>query len=232
MKCPKCNSDKLSIFSKFRYLEHSNGEWFNVTPFEEHLPNVKSFFKCNHCELVLDFNTVNNSIIFKENEIKFSNFKIKNRILPKRLVLDLDHTLIASFQTNDDDLSGEFSFNIDNLHYEVAIRPRLKEFLDFCNVHFEEIEVITASVESYAKNICKNIGLNNVKLTTRESLKEDYTVMTNDLDFIKEVNDSVVIDDKPQVIKGTGNVILNPKAFWYDSGDTELTKILDYLTKN
>lgn len=94
----------------------------------------------------------------------------------KLIVLDIDETLIHSYEKEVSDF--DFKFNSDEDIFYTKKRPFLDEFIEYCFDNFK-VAVWTASDRDYASTILKNIGILESDLLffySREncSIKLDY----------------------------------------------------------
>jgi TFIIF-interacting CTD phosphatase-like protein len=150
-----------------------------------------------------------------------------------KLVLDLDHTLIHSelLEFVPSGYTPDAVIPINNVEYAVFKRPYFDEFINFCKNY--EVEIITASGVDYAMMVTKRLGL-NFKIRTREDLVLGDVIGPEGFqrDYIKDVNNAVIIDDKDYVVKGTNNIILKaPAWFLTDKKDTYLKDIQVVILK-
>lgn len=233
MKCQSCNSDNLKIYSKYVLWVKEDGVWFNATPFELPTQRDRFILSCNDCQAKFNYCIISGNVSSGDNLIITDKIEPIERSIPDRIKLDLDHTLISSFIFDDETMKGDFSIEVGSINYEVLIRPNLKVFIDFCLKNFSSVEVITAGTKEYAKEICKKIGLDNVKLTTREDLVlAELDMRFGEMDYIKDASESLMIDDKTYIFSGKGFLVLNPKPYISSKTDDELLKIIEYILKN
>lgn len=164
------------------------------------------------------------------------------------LILDLDETLIHT-ESIPDHMSDMFDYDFKmqsskGSSYYSKKRPYLSQFLDYAFENFD-VAVWTAAGEEYAKNVLKNIGIDESKLKflyTKENctIKLDYNGSydgqyygVKNLQKLKkkgyDLDQVLIVDDVPATASNNyGNLILI-KPFTDDSDDTELLKLISYL---
>ena len=179
----------------------------------------------------------------------------------KKVILDLDETLIFGLSPEDDDydikkdeknIFKKFKYiNMDGYYY-IFYRPGLQEFLDYLFDNFD-VSVWTAASKDYALFIIDKIILQNDENKDNER-KLDYIFFSYHCDLSKKLkngikdlsilwdvyklpdynkNDTVIVDDNPEV-HATGFCIPIKEfvAIKDDSEkDTELKKIIRKLEK-
>lgn len=166
----------------------------------------------------------------------------------KLLILDIDECLIHSVhKTQVSEMSYNFyknSFDVLDGMYRTMKRPNLEEFLNYTFNNFN-IAVWTAAGADYASDVLKNIGINEAYLAFFYSEKNctpkyDYGDGwgMGSIIYYKKISklskrgwnmeNVLMIDDKPEYIDSYGNVIkISP--FYGDDTDTELLSIIKYL---
>lgn len=167
----------------------------------------------------------------------------------KLLILDLDETLIHT-ERMPDHMSDQFDWDFKwessgDSSYFTKKRPYLEQFLKFAFENFD-IAVWTAASEDYARNILKNIDIEESILKffyTKENctLRADnrygsysgqYYGVKN-LNKLKrkgyDLNQVLILDDVRETAENNwGNLILI-KPYTYGNVDTELLKLISYL---
>lgn len=156
---------------------------------------------------------------------------IKKR-LPKKIVLDLDQTLIVS--TSNKELAGDewdFAFKYLTYKYYVKKRPFLEEFIDFVLKNYKQIIINTASDELYGREVIKNLGipLNRIKYIKTRKDAELKRFIDFEKHYIKKENNALIIDDKPYVYEGTNNFFYHIPAYNGQANDDELLKFIQNI---
>lgn len=168
----------------------------------------------------------------------------------KLLILDIDECLIHSVhKTKVSEMSYEFfknSFDILDGTYRTMSRPNLSEFLEYAFSNFN-VAIWTAAGKVYANDILEKIGIDKSKLMffyTESNCTPKYEygdgwgmghmAYYKNIGKLKkkgyDMNQVLMIDDKPEYIDSYGNVI-KIKPFYGDTNDTELVKMMKYLDK-
>lgn len=214
MKCVNCNSSRFMLYNMgcTVRLELINDVLYFSNPFDNKLEynSGKNFAcicsECKNCEYInLDnFNEIHNR------EIKFDE-----------ITLDLDHTLIHA--ESEDFISNEyipdFEFDIDNHFYGVFFRPYLKEFIAYLNDNFKKINIYTAASEIYAENIIEKLNIKNLGFVkTRSDCIYDRSFLF-EREYLKFIDNNIIIDDKLHVINGTELSIIQAPLFHYTKVD-------------
>lgn len=166
----------------------------------------------------------------------------------KLLILDLDECLFHSVhKTQIGEMSYDFykgSFDILNGMYRTMFRPSLHIFLKYAFSNFN-VGIWTAAGEDYATEIVDKMGIDKSKLmffyTERNCTpKYEYgdgwgmghVAYYKNISKLKkkgyDMNQVLMVDDKPQYIDSYGNVI-RIKPFYGDTNDQELLKLMKYL---
>lgn len=233
MYCKKCKGTNLIIYNKSFYSKYNQG-FFEIITYVDKIDLGDRFvFSCRDCGEGSMYRLYNNSILAKrrsvfeegndaweklEHQVKFRYPKI----IQEKVVLDLDDTLIREVYSKDE---AEFSMEYGYLQH-FKIRPHWPEFYAYLKKNFKSIEIITAARSDYAKEVADILGFEG-KITSRESLGCDQrTLMAFEREYLKKCDDSLVFDDKPEVIYGEGNFIFCNK---YDSEDTWLKDVIEII---
>ena len=164
------------------------------------------------------------------------------------LILDLDECLFHSVhKTKVSEMSYDFykgSFDVLDGMYRTMFRPSLHIFLKYAFSNFN-VAIWTAAGEDYANDIVDKMGIDKSKLmffyTERNctpkyeydgSGKGSHISYYKNISKLKkkgyDMNQVLMVDDKPQYIDSYGNVI-RIKPFLGDSNDQELLKLMKYL---
>ncbi len=165
------------------------------------------------------------------------------------LILDLDEALWHSVYNSEvSKESYDFiknSFDVLGM-YRTMLRPHLQEFLDYAFENFD-VAIWTAAGKGYAEFVLNEMNLDITKLKffyTEKNCtpKYDYgegwgmgqMVYKKSISKLSkkgyDMDKVLMVDDKPEHIDSYGNVI-KIKAFYGDSDDTELLKLIKYLDK-
>ncbi len=158
----------------------------------------------------------------------------------KLIVLDIDETLIHSYEKEVSDF--DFKFNSDEDIFYTKKRPFLDEFIEYCFDNFK-VAVWTSADRDYASQILKNIGITESDLLffySREncSIKLDHELgIYIDIKPLNKIKDKIsldkvlIIDDKPETARNNYGNLIRIKAFKDDNDDSELLKLISYLEK-
>ena len=115
----------------------------------------------------------------------------------KKVVLDLDNTLIAASSNVVDDY--DFKLHFDELTYYVKKRHYCDEFLSFCFSYFGEVIVWSAGENRYVNLIVDNIFFNErpTRIYTRDdipNISDNYDKKLNNI--ITDISNTYIIDDR------------------------------------
>lgn len=166
--------------------------------------------------------------------------KVMSINLKKRLYLDLDLTLVYTATHELGFVAYDFSFKLaDCVTYYVYLRPHLKEFLDFCLAHFE-VGIITSATQDYTHEILDGLTVNKerfINITTREKLSINSVIKVGESgrkiiveDYVKVVNNAILVDDKDYVMQGSNNFLIKAAPFHpLGEEDQELLNIIETL---
>lgn len=232
MKCTKCGSNKLKAYNPRdtkSVLFLVDNYWVLQDPQRKFIYNHSIYDylvicdSCNNDSLMkipLDFTVVSPSIRHEE------------------IVLDLDCTLFAT-NTYFDEQWVDYDFKFHNKEGKeilVKKRPFLKEFIDYCIERFTKINFYTAAEDWYAKELIDSLNLPESKLGYIKTKKDTINKrpITFELENVKTLNDSFIVDDKPHVIEGYNNVVFGIKPFYYTEVkspdlDEELIKVKNLI---
>ena len=159
-------------------------------------------------------------------------------IAPKLLILDLDETLVYATELPLD-RPGDFEFD----EYTVYKRPHVREFIEFCSLHFR-LAVWTSSSESYARVIVSELFGNayplefvwSRKRCTQKFNPEDYSYeWLKNLDKVRRrgylLEQTLMIDDTPAKLQRHYGNLVRVREFEGDPADDELRRLMPYLLK-
>jgi TFIIF-interacting CTD phosphatase-like protein len=155
----------------------------------------------------------------------------------KEIVLDLDHTLIYAEYDDKEEYEGSdliFKDPNSNFKYFIYARPHLKEFIKELEKRFNKINFYTAAVEWYAEAIITFLDISKEKIgfIKHRSHTEEGRHVKFGKELLKLVDNSLIIEDKPHVIKGFNNVIFRVSPYFRDqTSDKALLKALNLLNK-
>lgn len=228
MKC-QCGSSKLQAYNTQNLdyiLYYVNNQWVVSDPaIKSHFFSSQRNFtiKCFDCNKTQSINNIDKVVSPTLNH--------------KEITLDLDHTLFHVEYAWELE-SYDFTFSIKSdyglIKYYVCKRPHLDEFIKFLESRFEKINVFTAASESYAQELVKSLNISSDKMGYLKTIKD--TVNERALHFEKEymkfMENSLVVEDKPLVVKGYNNQIIKVVPFhYYSKKDDELLKVIKLLSK-
>lgn len=228
MICKKCGSKNFIVYNQetgFR-LELIENKLFFVDPLHTNFTYNSRFgflCLCTSCSQVEnDFNIFH----YKRIDFKETNFE--------EIILDLDHTLIHAVDTfflNEDE-KCDFDLDLDRHKYKVFLRPDLEMFINFLNENFKKISIYTASIKEYADKIIPKLNIKNIgEIKYRNSFNLDRS-LNWDKEYLKVVNNAIIIDNKPHVVLGTNNCIIKAQPFHYlDKKDNFFQKTIKVLNQ-
>ena len=221
------DSDSANIFSPIN--PNIN---INILNFENNSPQTNFIFG-------------NNKNAFKNEKLNLLNYEYNNRntrtniSTKKKLVLDLDETLVHSSMTPfENKINIVLRVNISGKEYIIYVikRPYVDEFLAEMSLYYE-IVIFTASLSQYAEQLISIIDKNKVikYILNRDSCTFWRGIYFKNLSVInKDLKDVIIVDNNPvsyALNKENGIPILT----WIDNpNDTELMKmipLLKYLSK-
>lgn len=151
----------------------------------------------------------------------------------KNIILDLDNTLICAVDLTDYEeidfelLDKSLVYKDMEVYYRIYQRPNLDEFLDFIFKNFN-VSVFTAASKDYALFIIKNFILKDhperqidfifhsyhVDISTKKyKSPKDLRLLWNILPSTFTPENTVIVDDLPDVKKANKQNCINIKAF-------------------
>ena len=157
----------------------------------------------------------------------------------KKLVLDLDETLIYSAMEQLDD--DYVKLSAAGQYFYTKFRPGVKEFLEFVKRRFD-VTIWTTGHQAYLESIWSHLGVTGCTLWGREYCKrlqspdkdctEPYEKPLRQI--TEDLTQIVIVDNTPSIFaKYPHNGILS-RTWRGDDDDTELTHLsyyLDWLNK-
>lgn len=228
MNCPNCNSPKVIGYNPFNFkslISLVDNEWILQDPQVSYIyyhSKHRYFYRCSNC--------------FSEIK-KESNSPIQKKFSPainhNEIVLDLDGTLFYHNHFDQRKIEWDLSIICPTTKFTIRqkARPFLKEFITFCINHFDKINIFTASEDWYAEHLISYLEIPKNKIGYIKTRKD--TVLKRPIsferEFVKEINNSFVIEDKPLVIEGHNNTVYHIKEYWGDDRDRELKKLIKFI---
>lgn len=227
MEC-ECRSSKLKAynFSNLDYILFYVDKWIISDPSKTDLfysTKRQYTIKCQDC---------NNEW---QDEIKEA---FSPKITHNEITLDLDHTLVhvtEDYYFDNTKTDKKIKHPDINSYYSLTKRPHMDMFIKECCKIFDKINFYTASHDWYAKEVMEVIKIPKEKLGYIKTFKD--TTRERPLSFewemMKHINNSLVIDDKPLVVKGYNNIVYKIPSFsaYSKENDTELLKALEIFKK-
>lgn len=235
MKCPKCNASKLiavhpqregyGIMKNSRFYQIGD-KWVAADPANKsYLYSTRYKFqilcKCGH---------------------SWDEYSIENQYSPaishKEITLDLDHTLFNVDFPAPGTETYDFTFTCPDLNkgtYYVTKRKHLDFFISELLKRFEKINIFTGASESYAWNLVNKLNIPKDKLGYVRTSKDGVSgramcAIYEKMSCLKMIDDSLVVEDTPNMIYGFNNTIIQVPPFYYHDDD-ELLKVLSYLNQ-
>jgi hypothetical protein len=222
MEC-KCGSKNLFVY-------WGNGDYLSVN-----ITDGVAYFR-DPSEKEMYFNTRYPCSFFCRDCNEFSNTEeileeiISRKIDHKEITLDLDHTLICTGMDIEDQ---DFDITYKGNKFSGKKRPYLNKFLEYCEERFDKINIFTASMPEYAHEVIKNLGISKGKLGFVKTVKDTFLARTIkfDREYIKKMNDSLIVEDKPHVVEGYNNSIIKIKPYYGCDNDEELLRVIEVLNQ-
>lgn len=237
MKCKLCNSTKLmarqhlSSFADNDNFYHQvnineNLKWVSENPILKSYNSTPCYIYCLEC---------NSSI---EKDYKIDEFVVP-KITQTEIVLDLDHTLfLVSYHHESEAPVYEdyyktciHKFTIDKVIYYVFPRPYLKEFIEYCENNFKKINIYTSATAEYAKELVSLLNISTDKLGFVKSRKDtfvDRSFKEFERQYLKKIDNALIIDDNNLVYSGYNNIIYKIPKF-YDFTIENDTALFDFI---
>lgn len=222
MNCPKCYSHKLRAHNLSPdHVYYRVGEsWVVSNPELGYYHSTRKPFQINclscgnHWEVPELMNQVSPSLDHKE------------------IVLDLDGTLFSAEYAYE--IKCDFSFKLSDTTYYVVKRPFLDEFINELLVRFEKISFFTSASEDYATNLINSLNIPESKIGFIKTLKDtvERRSFHPERQHMKDLENSLVVEDKPYVIEGYNNAIIKVKEFHFvNYKDQTLKNLLPIFNK-
>ena len=227
MNCKKCGSNKLKAWSisNLDYIfYYVNNKWVLSNPL------IQSYYF--HSKNLFNFICTNCDYSFIDHKVDIKNFT-KDRLKHKEITLDLDKTLFDveyAFEL----INYDFKFKLDQWTYYAVKRPHCDNFIKFLETKFDKINIFTAATKPYAEELIKNLNISEHKKGYVKTGED--TFKKRDLSFeyesMKNMNDSLMIDDKNLVINGFNNQVIKIDPFYHENKqDKSLLNIMKFLLK-
>ena len=229
MKCAKCKSSKLKAhnFNNLDYILYYKNKWIMSDP------SKKSLFyssKQKYSIRCLDCNNIWEDDITKAYSPKIDQTEI---------ILDIDHTLAHA--TEDyyfDNPKTDLKFKNPEINFDYFFsftkRPYLEDFLTYCCNRFDKINFYSSAQPWHVKAFLSMIKIPDNKIGFIKDIR--FTSNERSLafhrEYMKEMNNSFMVDDKPLVIKGYNNVVFPIEkfnAYEYPSKDKGLLRLIDFI---
>lgn len=231
MKC-KCGSSKLMAYSSRNLdyiLYYVESKWIISDP------SAKSFY----------FNSKEPFIVSCLDCKKYwKEEKISQMVSPslnshQEITLDLDKTLYHVITDLDELNLCDFSFKYyyeENkfFNYYAYKRPHLDNFIKILLTHFNKINIFTAAQPEYAQELVKNLNIPENKMGYLKTIKDTYLdrVLDFEKEYVKAMDNSLMIEDKPFVVRGYNNNVIKVDPFYYeDKKDKELLRVIKLLSQ-
>lgn len=228
MKC-LCGSSKLQAHNSENLdyiLNYVNGKWIASNP------ATKSYFFSSRRDFSIRCLDCN-----KLQSLKSIESVISPVLDHKEITLDLDHTLFHveyAFELENCDFTYSLQTNYGLIKYYTYKRPHLADFIKILESRFEKINFFTAASEDYAKELIKVLNISSNKMgylkTIKDTLRE--RCLSFDEEYMKPMENTLVVEDKPLVVKGYNNQIIKVEPYnHYAKKDDELLKVIKILSK-
>lgn len=234
MKC-KCGSSKLRAYNPENLdyiLYYVNNRWVLSDP------SIKSYFNSQKPFYIDCMSCWNYS---KHDKLE----SIPEMISPsldqyKEITLDLDHTLFHIDDQKDEKHEADFTFKFEAyegyfITYYAHKRPYVDQFIQTLCEKFEKINIFTAAQPAYADVLVKSLNIPQNKMGYLKNITS--TQLERGLEFerqyLKPMENSLVVEDKPLVIKGYNNTVIKVRDYFYvlKEKDQELLRVLKLLSQ-
>lgn len=225
MKCVSCGSKKLKAHGRnLDYIYSFNkGKWILSNPeLGYYFSSENPFYiSCISCQK-----------FWKEKVLKNQRTGTTNH---SEITLDLDHTLFFTeygFHVLKD---CDFSFldESNKIYYSIFKRPGLDSFISFLKRNYKKINFYTSALDWYALKLIDSLNIEKELIGFIKTRKD--TILDRSLSFDKEymklLDNSLVVEDKPLVISGYNNTIIKVKPYHNKIKDNELFRIKKLLNK-
>lgn len=227
MKCTQCQKDNLILiyFDNFNYLcELVEGKWVYKDP------GVRGYYFSGRQASVRCQDCFHNMEVPEITEIH------SPQLNHKEITFDLDQTL---FFCEHPDYLDKFDFSFtdpeNKYTYRCAKRPHLDKFIQFCLNKFDKINFFTAAVDWYAESLIESLNIPADKLGFIKTRKHTQTErpLSFEWELMKPMDHSLMVEDKPLVIKGVKNRIFKVKPFYPGpEEDQELLRVIADLSRS
>jgi len=154
----------------------------------------------------------------------------------KKLVLDLDETLISSSQKHclRHDISVQIYINGSYANFYVRKRPHVDQFLETVSQWFEVV-IFTASLSVYANAVIDKLdpkGLINRRYFRQSCINKSGSYIKDLRTVCKDLSKVVIVDNSPVAYScNKENGIAIPDYFGTNSTDKSLLRLIPLLEK-
>ena len=223
MKC-KCGSEKLrAVGDSLDYIFYQvEGVWVISNPELTYFHSTRRPYQiyCYDCKNHFSANQLD----------KVCSATIDH----KEITLDLDHTLF--FVDYGREVNG-YDFKFEDPEggytYYAYKRPHLDLFISELSKRFDKINFFTAATDWYAKTLIGALKISEDKIGYIKTRVD--TVRGRPLSFewelIKNMENSLVVEDRPLVVEGYNNIVFKVEAFYLNKEDKALLKVLGCLNQ-
>lgn len=226
MKCTKCQGTNLILipWGRLEYLcDLVQGKWVYRDP------GVKGYFfssrrvsiRCLDCH--------------HDTETTFPETVYSPKITKEEITFDLDHTLFYCDPYGEDRFQPDFEFTDPDgkYTYKVSKRPHLDELIQFCVKRFKKINVFTAATDWYGKILFNSLNIPEEKrgyFKHRGDTRNERP-LTFEWEYMKYMDDSLMVEDKPFVVKGKQNRVIKVNSYFPGVEDNELLRVMEVIQK-
>lgn len=165
--------------------------------------------------------------------------ELENQFSPaikhKEITLDIDATLIdTEYAWEEPTRDFQFKDPDSRTIYYIFKRPHLDHFMAELQKRFDKINFFTSATEWYAKEILLHLNIAPEKMGWLKTRKDcvNGRPLSFDREYIKNMDNSLMIDDKFLVVEGYNNTVIKINPFHHSmKKDTELLDIISLLNK-
>lgn len=162
-----------------------------------------------------------------------------NNYVKYSLILDLDHTLISAHtDIIDDEIKPILNVDLEK-NYWIYARPFLYEFLKIVSKHFD-VYSYSAGHKDYTDRIIDHLELTIGKKIFKDRFSRDHCIIYRKSQFRYvfwkdisklgfSINNTIVIDDNPQLYRDQSNVIKIKPWIRTHKNDNSLENLLPFL---
>jgi ribA/ribD-fused uncharacterized protein len=152
-----------------------------------------------------------------------------------KLGVDLDQTVIFSdcLELANHDFSHHFPTDQNRLYF--VKRQHCDTFFKWAIEHFD-VYILSAATQDYVEYVVDQLEIKDkikgIKSRSewgeKESVRDEYGSQYQD--YVKKVDDFIVVDDKDYIFKGENNTIIKVSQCWINK-DNELLRVISELEK-